>query len=63
VKDYKQLIKELDNLHETRSQMSYCSIYHGQYIDIAIDLNAQLVELTGFDYNEHKAKERSQRVK
>jgi len=37
--------------------MSYQSIYHGVYQDMAIDLSTKLKELTGRDYVEFSDKE------
>jgi hypothetical protein len=50
------LIKKLEDLHELRRSMSAYSIYHGMYVDEAIALNQELVELTGFTYVEHQEK-------
>jgi hypothetical protein len=49
-KSWQEILMKLHDLHETRKSMSYASIYHGVYEDIAIKLNTKLFELTGKNY-------------
>lgn len=55
---YREIIKEIDDWHETRKTLSYHSIYHGTYLERVLRLNEELVTLTGFTYEEHKQKQR-----
>jgi hypothetical protein len=54
---YKEIIKQLDELHSMRRKMSHYSNHQGIYEQKAITLNTELEELTGFSYVEHKSKE------
>lgn len=59
--DWRQCIAALDVLHDTRQLVSLHSIYHGQYEEQCIEINNRLVELTGFNYADHKARIRHYR--
>jgi hypothetical protein len=56
--EWKNIIKELDDLHEARKSMAYASIYHASYVDKAVELNTRLIALTGFSYVDHKTRQR-----
>ena len=56
-KSWQEILIKLHDLHETRKSISYSSIYHGVYQDIAIKLNTELLNLTGKNYIDYSKTE------
>jgi hypothetical protein len=52
-----ELLVKLKNLHEMRKEMSFASIYHAHYEDMAIELNQKLRSISGKNYIDYTLKE------
>lgn len=47
---WREIIRQLHALHETRKQMSHASNYHQSYVDECVRLNERLLKAIGKNY-------------
>lgn len=55
-----QIIAKMQKLHDIRRTMSQASLYQGNYMQIAIELNIQLNKVAGKDYVDYSEAEKKQ---